>query len=205
MSKDYIIESIFPTPVYFSKLDIEILDKEKTFFKENLKDVKINAGNIASMNSYVLNNKKVKRIKSEIEKHIMIYHSEVLRNSKTLIPYITQSWLNSTKINQFHHTHNHSNSYYSGVFYLEADGKVDQITFQKSYLREIQVIPEEYNYYNSDTWWFPTEKNNIIIFPSNTVHSVNQKKDDNERISLAFNVFLKGKLGSEVALTELIV
>ena len=74
MSKDYIIESIFPTPVYFSKLNIEILDKEKTFFKETLKDVKINAGNTASMNSYVLNNKKVKRIKSEIEKHIMIWY-----------------------------------------------------------------------------------------------------------------------------------
>ena len=39
--------------------------------------------------------------------------------------------------------------------------------------------------------------------PSTTVHKVKTKKDSNERISLAFNTFIKGTLGHAKELTEL--
>jgi hypothetical protein len=41
------------------------------------------------------------------------------------------------------------------------------------------------------------------MFPSSTTHSVDNKKGSNIRTSLAFNVFFKGTIGDNKALTEL--
>ena len=64
-------------------------------------------------------------------------------------------------------------------------------------------MSKEFNLYNSRSWFFPVETNQIILFPSSTTHSVGQKKGNNTRLSLAFNVFIKGKIGSNFGLTEL--
>ena len=42
------------------------------------------------------------------------------------------------------------------------------------------------------------------MFPSSTTHRVDIKKGNNTRVSLAFNTFYKGKIGSNDKLTELI-
>ncbi len=43
------------------------------------------------------------------------------------------------------------------------------------------------------------------MFPSTLAHSVPRKSDDNVRISLAFNVFVKGVLGRTNDLNELFI
>ena len=43
------------------------------------------------------------------------------------------------------------------------------------------------------------------MFPSSLNHGVDVKKGDNIRISLSFNTFYKGVLGSDTALTKLIL
>jgi len=43
----------------------------------------------------------------------------------------------------------------------------------------------------------------LILFPSSLTHGVEIKKDNEERISLAFNTYFKGTLGSAKSLTEL--
>ena len=69
------------------------------------------------------------------------------------------------------------------------------------------IKPEinQYNIWNSDTWFFPVQTGNLFIFPSSTIHQVETKKGDNTRISLAFNTFYKGEIGSNSGLTELIL
>jgi hypothetical protein len=43
------------------------------------------------------------------------------------------------------------------------------------------------------------------MFPSSTTHQVDTKKGTNTRVSLAFNTFYKGTIGSNSNLTELIL
>ena len=43
------------------------------------------------------------------------------------------------------------------------------------------------------------------MFPSSLTHMVETKEGNNTRISLAFNVFIKGKIGNNKQLTELIL
>ena len=56
------------------------------------------------------------------------YFNKVLC-AKNVKPYITQSWLNYTRANQFHHRHEHPNSFVSGVLYINADKATDRINF----------------------------------------------------------------------------
>jgi hypothetical protein len=74
---------------------------------------------------------------------------------------------------------------------------------KKSYNNVISPNIEKYNLYNSSSWFFPVETNNLILFPSNLEHFVTTKNDTSERISLAFNVFVKGTLGMKKNLTYL--
>jgi len=120
--------------------------------------------------------------------------------------YITQSWLNYTKENQYHHLHAHPNSVVSGVLYFDCDKNNDKISFTNP-RPYVQIKPEidKYNIWNSETWWFPVETGQLVMFPSSTVHKVELKKGNNIRTSLAFNTFYKGTIGSDHGLTELIL
>jgi ectoine hydroxylase-related dioxygenase (phytanoyl-CoA dioxygenase family) len=62
---------------------------------------------------------------------------------------------------------------------------------------------KEWNSFNSSSWWFPVKTGDIVIFPSSLIHSVETKQGNNTRISLAFNVFIKGTIGINNSLTEL--
>ena len=57
---------------------------------------------------------------------------------------------------------------------------------------------------NSDSWWFNVKSGKIIIFPSSLTHHVDNVIADDTRISIAFNSFIKGILGDNKSLTELI-
>ena len=64
---------------------------------------------------------------------------------------------------------------------------------------------DSYNAINSYVWDFMVQKNDLLLFPSSTIHKVKIKDVSNSRISLAFNVFAKGAFGNKNELTELIL
>ena len=41
------------------------------------------------------------------------------------------------------------------------------------------------------------QNGDIYMFPSSTIHSVGENETNNDRHSLAFNVHIKGKLGTK--------
>jgi uncharacterized protein (TIGR02466 family) len=130
---------------------------------------------------------------------------KIICPSNKVKPYITQSWLNYTKKNQYHHKHQHPNSLVSGVFYINADEKLDKIKFFKEDYQPIKLEIKEYNLFNSQSWWFTVKTGDIVLFPSSLTHMVETKEGDNTRVSLAFNVFVEGKIGDNKGLTELIL
>ena len=89
----------------------------------------------------------------------------------------------------------------SGVFYPQANREFDKIYFYKDGYERIKVPAAEYNPYNSESWWFEVGAGDLILFPSHLTHMVQTKQDDNTRISIAFNTFLKGYIGDGVKAT----
>ena len=203
-----VINSIFPTPIYTTKMDRGFTKQELQFVKEQKKHCTNNEGNVSTKDNYILNRKEFKNIKKFLDKHCKDYLDKVICPKNNIEIYITQSWLNYTEANQYHHKHEHPNSVVSGVLYFDSDIKNDKILFShtKGYQ---QISPEidnpKYNLWNSGTWFFPVETGDLFMFPSSTTHQVETKKGNNTRISLAFNTFYKGSVGSNSQLTELIL
>jgi uncharacterized protein (TIGR02466 family) len=199
------INGIFPTPIYISKLDRELTPLELKFVDKNKKDFYKNDGNITSNNNYILNEKPFTNIKKELDLRVQDYFDKVISPANNITPYITQSWLNYTEKNQYHHKHFHHNSFVSGVFYINSNDKFDKIKFFNDTYRTILPDVKNWNIWNSESWWFSVKTGDVILFPSSLTHMVETKQGDNTRISLAFNVFIKGIVGNNKNLTELII
>ena len=199
------INSIFPTPIYISKLDRELTLKELSFIDKNKLDIFNNEGNTTSNDNYILNNKTFKNLKEQLDLIIQDYFNKVISPANNVTPYITQSWLNYTETNQYHHKHAHPNSLVSGVFYINCNKEHDKIKFFNEKYKTIKLETKDWNIWNSETWWFSVKTGDVILFPSSLTHMVETKQGDNTRISLAFNVFIKGTVGNNKNLTELII
>jgi uncharacterized protein (TIGR02466 family) len=197
------INGIFPTPIYFSKLDRELTNKELSFVDKSKLDFYKNDGNITSNNNYILDEKPFANIKKELDLRVQDYFNKVISPANKITPYITQSWLNYTETNQYHHKHAHANSLVSGVFYINCHKEHDKIKFFNENYKPIKLEVKDWNMWNSESWWFPVKTGDIILFPSSLTHMVETKEGDNTRISLAFNVFIKGTVGNNKQLTEL--
>lgn len=190
------ILSLFPTPLYvayINKVDDKFI-KEVNKYK---KELYVNTGNFGSKETNILEKTYFKNLKKEILKHVDNYVKNIISPIDDISFYITCSWLNWTNKNGNHHQHSHPNSIISGVYYINADIEKDRIQlFTPNKHGTIDFIPKDYNLFNSPMWWIPVETNKLVLFPSTLEHSVDTIKDDYTRISLAFNVFFKGKIGS---------
>jgi len=199
------ITGIFPTPIYISKLNRKLTNKELLFIDKTKLNSHNNEGNITSNDNYILNYKLFNKLKEHLDLIIKDYFNKVLSITDQVTPYITQSWLNYTETNQYHHKHQHPNSLVSGVFYINCDDKFDKIKFFNDTYKTIKPEVKNWNIWNSESWWFSVKTGDIILFPSSLTHMVETKEGTNTRISLAFNVFIKGTVGNNKNLTELIL
>jgi len=203
-----IIHNLFPTPIYTTKINRGFTKQELNFVKEQEKHSSKNQGNINTKDNYILNKKEFKNIKKFLNDCCKDYIKTIICPKNNVELYITQSWLNYTKENEYHHKHIHGNSIVSGVLYFNAKKDNDNITFFNKENYE-QISPEidnnKFNVWNSQSWWLPVETGKLMMFPSSTKHQVDNKKGYNIRVSLAFNTFYKGTIGSNSKLTELIL
>jgi|5B_taG_2_1085324.scaffolds.fasta_scaffold104193_2 uncharacterized protein (TIGR02466 family) len=200
------ITPLFSIPLYHTNLGRDLDSEEKKYVEENCQDTIENLGkNLTSKNTYVLNNSKFKNLKDFFISHVAKYFEEVISIKNNLQPYITQSWINYNNKNQEHHIHMHQNSIISGVFYVNSRIENDSIYFKKDDDQIFFNQIKQYNKYNCNEFRIPVETGLLLLFPSNLKHFVKTNKKDYTRISLSFNVFVKGTIGSTDSLNELIL
>ena len=195
------IHNLFPQPVAIYKLDRDLTSKENKFIK-NL-ETRPNTGNTTSVNNMVLRHKEMTKLRDFIETKVAEYFKIVYNPKHNVNLRITQSWVNFTEPGQFHHKHAHPNSFVSGVFYPQANRETDKIYFYKDGFQQIKLPPENWNIWNSESWWFDVGTGDLILFSSSLTHMVEPVQGDQTRISLSFNTFPLGLVGDEVDLTSL--
>ena len=197
-------ELLFPTPVMFTDLGREFTKEELDYVNSHNKEgmTNRNVGNVTSNNNYILEEPELAGLKEVVTKAINEYIKRVYKPKYEAEAYVTQSWLNYTAKGEFHHKHEHPNSFISGVLYIHTDETKDKITFHRSGYKQLQLATDNFDIYNSDSWWFNVKTGGIVIFPSSLTHHVEDVTADETRISLAFNTFIKGTLGDNRSLTE---
>lgn len=195
------IHNLFPTPVAIYKLDRDLTEEELDFIKGQ--DTRPNQGNTTSKDNTILRSTELTNLRDFIETKVSEYFMTVHNPKNQVSLRITQSWANYTEPGQWHHKHAHPNSFVSGVFYPQANRETDRIYFYRDGYQQIKLPPEEWNGWNSESWWFEVGTGDLILFPSSLTHMVETVKGDQTRISLSFNTFPVGVVGEEVDLTGL--
>lgn len=108
---------------------------------------------------------------------------------------IIENWLNLNNKLSGHYHHEHYSSVVSGVLYLETDGESGNLIFCDPVKTRTQA--QVYNatkrlatnQYNFQTVTVKPEAGKVVLFESWLTHVVEPNTTDNNRISIAFNVF----------------
>jgi uncharacterized protein (TIGR02466 family) len=165
-----------------------------------------NVGNSMSKDDRVLDSDVLSELKQFIDDRILMYKKELLRIRNENEIYITQSWVNRARTDQFHPRHKHPNSIISGVMFLEDDNDpgLPPIRFHRSH----ELFPLEFKYeeltdFNASSREFDPKQGMLVLFPSLLEHDVGQNKSDRTRTSLSFNTYVRGKVGGRRQLTEI--
>ena len=201
---------LFATPLMtFNYGDIS--EDELSTCNRYLNNVIPNRYNFVTKENYILD-KDLPSFKKFFDKCIKKYVEKVIigedyyKDTFDINFKITQSWINlSVPGSLGHHEHRHSNSFISGVFYIDVDASCDQISFINSFLadRDLVIGKCKTNCFNSDEWDYPVKNGHLVLFPSYQYHFVKPLKGNKNRISLAFNVMPCGTLGQAHDLNEL--
>ncbi len=201
----YKVEMLWPTPVYFNKLqsDKNDLDIAKTFKYERMNS---DNGNY-TLDKNVLD--KMPTLKNRIENEFEKYVRDVLHINKKVNFKIINSWINIHKKGDWSQSHLHKNSCFSGVYYLNVPKNSGNISFDKTIVLNnlststISYDYDEANYINADKVKFKVEEGLILFFPSTIYHNVDKSNSDEERYSLAFNFFADGLVGKDESVLKI--
>lgn len=195
------IMHLFPTPVAEFHLGRSFTEDERLFVLQK-QERRQNIFNQYSVNSHLLNAPELSDIRMFVDQCVEQYTREVWFVQPDCRMELTQSWANYTTPGGAHHKHSHFNAMFSGVLYLQADGERDRIQFERRNVSNLQPTYTQITMTNAESWWLPVATGVLLLFPSTLEHLVNEFGGDMERCSIAFNVFPRGVLGSEAALTE---
>lgn len=190
--------SLFPSCLLLNTMDEPFTSDELDCILEYKDTVRANTGNITTKDVLVLENPRLARLKRVAEEalqdYLIQYYNPI--NPEKIKLVVTQSWLNYTDHTQYHHKHNHHNSVISGCIYINAIKEKDSIVFTKRATGDNwQLQALEQNYFNCNEFTVNVGTGDVVIFPSNMLHSVPKTNHDHTRISLAFNSFWEGELG----------
>lgn len=197
------VVALFAEPLFKANIAAAISPQQIDFIK-SLK-MRDNIENLISENKYIFEEPQLKSIKDAIQEVLDIYAEQVMCIPQRL--YVTQSWSLINKSRTGMHGHAHSNSIISGsLYYCElpeppaAMTFVRQITYQQIDLRP---PAEKRNVYNTPVTSVTPAQNEVFLFPSCLTHTVDPNASDRPRYAIAFNTFVKGKLGDYHTVSEL--
>lgn len=197
------IQPLFAEPYLRAEIGHALGDAEVAFIK-NLKMVP-NKVNQISENLYILEEPALKGVKAAIQGALDVYAREVMGIKQRL--YVTQSWSLVNMPGVGMHGHAHSNSIVSGSLYYTdmpepAAGMIfdRHRTYQQILLRPDR---EKNNLYNAPANIIYPTKGDVILFSSSLQHHVETNGSKEPRYSVAFNTFVKGKIGDYRDVSEL--
>lgn len=198
------IHNLFAIPVYQSKLDslsLETITQLIDFEWEDPGYIESGPTHEETAERHILNLRQFTDLKKNIQEHIDYFVYELLGVSRQQSWNITTSWVNKSKPNDYHAAHWHSNSLVSGVVYLKTNQTSGALCFHKERSHKtlwgdtLCIDFEKTTEFNSEAFAFMPALNEIFLFPSILTHSVLKNESNENRYSLAFNVFPNGILG----------
>jgi len=174
--------------LFIYKLDIKE-DLTLKFIEEKFKSTQ--SQSLISEDLNIL--KKYKKLNKEINKTIDATLKEILM-LKNINYRIFTSWLTRVKPEDFSHSHSHSNSWLSGIYYPKGDPGFS-IRFSYDNMTRFFTPATKYNIFNSREWTIVPEDNLLVLFFSQLRHKIMPNESKKDRFSLSFNLLPRGEFG----------
>ena len=202
---DYEVRPLFAEP-YFRANISDAIDDEQVAFIQSLKMVQ-NQTNLISEDLYILEAPELASIRAAVQEALDLYAREVMGIAQELYP--TQSWalVNPPGIGM--HGHTHSNSIASGsLYYCALPEPNSRMIFDRHRMyQQIELLPEQdkVNLYNTARNVVEPRPGDIFLFASSLHHLVEPNRSNRPRHSIAFNTFVRGRIGSFRDVSELVL
>tara|TARA_Y100000816_G_scaffold192024_1_gene140007 strand:- start:61 stop:666 length:606 start_codon:yes stop_codon:yes gene_type:complete len=184
--------NLFPTAIQ----EFEYVAEQKLINAIREEEIINNDANFSkqSVDNNLMNKKEYENLKNKILQttkevcNFYLYKYEKIE--------ITNLWINFSAKGTIHNPHSHSNNILSGVWFPFKNTSRTPIIFIDPRQCASVLLPECYsnNDYNSSLASFPPIMSRGYIFPSWLMHYVPPSLTD--RISLSWNVLLRGNYGS---------
>jgi len=181
---------LFSRPVYKTHIDVSDVNLDSIKWGKNY-------FNWISEDQTVLNDPQFNMLAERVYQELCEFFYGVMRAKPHITIAFTESWFNKTEKGQRHHRHWHPNSIYSGIVYLSGNNRSGRTKFISSQYETIEYNIEDSNIYNSKSWSIDPIVGDMLIFPSNVEHLVEDHEDDQPRITLSFNTFLQGVINQD--------
>jgi len=196
--------NLFPTTIYSFKSEItdeqneEMLDYIYDKFENKYIDVKTNEGSPFGLEQGEDNLHMepcftpLVEFAKAISSNIFVQEGYLSQEVE-----ITQMWANKQEDGSIHPPHTHANSLHSGIYYLKANDKTSGTQFFEPRPQVKVFVPrrEKFIIQNSNMFQVPSKTGRGVIFPSWLQHWVPPNTD--ERITISWNVILRGEYGEE--------
>ena len=199
----YDVQALFAEPYFRADIGAAISPQQVEYIK-GLAMVR-NQSNLISENLYIFDDPALSSIRDAVNEALAIYAKTVLGIDQEL--YVTQSWSLVNEPDVGMHGHSHSNSIVSGsLYYTDLPEPVAGMVFDKHRMyQQIELRPakDRQNIFNTPVNILRPKKGEIILFSSGLQHYVEPNLSTEPRYSIAFNSFVRGKLGDHRDVSEL--
>lgn len=199
------VKPLFVEPLMEADIGHAITPEQVNFIK-SLKMLP-NRTNLISDDLYIFERPELKSIRNAVQKTLDLYAREVLGLPAGQRLYVTQSWALMNEPGAGMHGHTHSNSIVSGSLYFTdlPQPESGMIFNRHREYQQIELTPDNTrrSLYNTPMHLIQPRKNTVLLFSSSLQHLVAPNTGSGPRWSVAFNTFIKGKIGSFRDVSEL--
>ena len=210
------IINLFPLTIIKDKIKID--DDEKNLMLEEIRNMKKKSKNIGYQTTtnawtgdtqgfeFIHKIKNFEKLFLEIKKRVLEYLKCIEIDDKLIDIYIQRSWATISESNERIKKHRHFQSHISFAYYLKKNkNDANLIIFDENYKNEVMPgifrsetalqkgIVKKMNQFNVTQAIINVEENDIIIFPSKTIHSTQTSQSNDERISISADIIFVAK------------
>ena len=187
-------QKIFPTNLFLIE---DFYKSDTTSMKKYISDLWVNRDYYDRWQTKSADLHKQKEFK-EFAELVISTSKEILNILKYDVEdiVITDMWATVLKSGENHPAHTHSNNFLSGVYYLHSTQGAS-LMFRDPRPAADVIMPriKESIIANASLLSYTSKQNRAIFFPSWLPHYVKPNKSTANRISIAWNIQLKGQVG----------
>lgn len=204
-NRDFTVKPLFAEPYFVTNI-ADAISADQIKFIQSIKMIE-NQMNYISEELYLFDRPELKSIKQAVHAALATYASEVMGVQHDL--HVTQSWALMNPPGVGMHAHTHSNSLVSGsLYYAPMPDPPGNMIFERTNgYRQIEMAVNEgkQNVYNTPRNAVIPKQGDLVLFSSSILHFVEINQSQQNRHSIAFNSFVRGKIGSFRDVSELTV